>query len=582
MAKFVGRVVLDSNYSMKKNFGDRAVEFIICCIAFVFCALFFCLITDDYAFFDCGLAAKQFGDFPYFDWYYLGLIGISELYRFTYIHFPTWNWLNISFVIFEFISLYMVLRTIRKVVMKNLTGLFYVRFIQILAAIFFIENIVLISHTRFSLIFCGIGLFNLVFIDSIRKKELVLYSLVFVFGMLIRPESSICMLLLISTGYLIHEFKPGVLAKRVSICVAATILLFGAFTLDWYNTDVFVRKIEPEIEYKMMAKRVVDIGQMKSQADSAKYEAALIGMWFDFKIMTPEFMRSLILPGVDVSYEHIKAVWVHIAGFYRHYIFLNFVLLVFLWLSFLMPSKVVMIQKIVLYQLFTVVLIYALDYNGFLVSNRHFFSIQFISLLVQCFYFFGQTDLTQQLRSSPIHIAGAVMMVLLGIAITFSNYRKENAAIDLRANYMIETMGAFERKYKNRIVVVTNDCRFLFDRHFSLRNEIYTGNTYLMFDLFTFNLIPRYIQYLSEQCKCDASNPVAFFTWLAAKDALYLSAPYRYTTTENYMAAVHGCELSFAPKERINNLTAIPNEDTRDSEVRTIRILSDSTSIKQE
>ena len=336
---------------MKKIIGERAAELIICSIAFLFCTLFFCLITDDYAFFDCGLAAKQFGDFPYFDWYYLGLIGISEIYRFAYIHFPAWNWLNISFVAFEFISLYVVLRTIRNVVLKNVAGVFYVRLVQVLVAIIFIENIVLISHTRFSLIFCGIGLFNLVFIKNLTKREFILYSLIFVFGMLIRPESSICMLLLVGVGYLIHQFEPVVVAKRMSLCVAATFILFGIFTIDWYNTDIFVRKIEPEIEYKMMAKRVVDIGQMRNRADSAKYEAALIGMWFDFKTMTPEFMRSLILPGSDVSLEHIKEVWIHIAGFYRHYVFLYFTLASFFWLSLLMPNKWVGIKKLILYQL---------------------------------------------------------------------------------------------------------------------------------------------------------------------------------------------------------------------------------------
>jgi hypothetical protein len=177
------------------------------------------------------------------------------------------------------------------------------------------ENIIFMSHTRTSLIFCGIALFNLSFTTLITRKDLLLNGLLFVFGMLLRPESSIGMLLIVGAGYFIYTHDLREMIRRIWIPVMVTGIFITIFSIDLAYTDIYVRKVEPEIEYKMMAKRVVAIGQMKTAKDSVKYEAALVGMWFDMKEMTPSFMRGIILPGVDMSAQHMKDVLFHLLAF---------------------------------------------------------------------------------------------------------------------------------------------------------------------------------------------------------------------------------------------------------------------------
>ncbi len=63
-----------------------------------------------------------------------------------------------------------------------------------------------------------------------------------------------------------------------------------------------------------------------------------------------------------------------------------------------------------------------------------------------------------------------------------------------------------------RIVVVTNDSRYWLDRDLTIKNHIYTKNTYILFDHGTYNLVPRYVDYLKRLSGVrDIHRPAAFF-----------------------------------------------------------------------
>ena len=559
---------------MKEIIGNRANEIIITLVVFCLGLLCFHLVTDDYAFFMGSLAARQFSDFAYFDVHFQGFIGIREVYKLLYYLMPRINWHFIFMMVYGISSLYLVLRTLRLVVLKKVSSLFFIRVIQVLFALFYIENIVFVSHTRVSLIFCGIALFNLAFIKDITRKRVVLNSLVFIFGMLLRPESSIGMLLIVGAGYFIYTLNVKQLLQRIWIPVLATAVFFTVFAIDWAYTDIYVRKVEPEIEYKMMAKRVVDIGQMKTAQDSIKYRASLKGMWFDVKEMTPSFMRSIILPGSDMNIAHMKDVLVHVEGFYDYYLFVYAVIisLLIMGLLFLSDYKV-RVTRIFIFQLCTGAIIFVLDYNGFLVSYRHFISLQFISLFIMCFYFFDAPAYKPGV-SKGIWGTLALLFLFGGLFLTLIKYKEQNTVVNDKVNLMERTMKEFEHRYSNRIVAVTIDGRFLFDQHFSLINENYTRNTYLMFDWFTFSLTPRYVNYLSSQCGCDANDPAAFFRWLSANHALYVADPYRFDITEHYLNIVHGCNVKFIQPVKINSLAGIENSETREGEIRTVCVVA--------
>ncbi|CAK9249849.1 unnamed protein product [Sphagnum jensenii] len=473
-----------------------------------------------------SLAARQYGDFAYFDVHFQGFIGIREIYKLLYYLIPIINWHFVFMLVYEIAGLYLVLRTLRKLILKNISSIRLIRFIQVLFALFYVENIIFVSHTRVSLIFCGIALFNLAFAPAIGRRDVIRYGLLFIFGMLLRPESGIGMLLIVGSGYFLYTLNVKELIRRIWLPILSMAVFLTIFTIDLAYTDIYVRKVEPEIEYKMMARRVVNLDQMKTAKDSVKYEAALVGMWFDMREMTPAYMRSIIVPGLDRDPHHMKEVLVHVSGFYSDYPFLIATIIALFILVLWLPDRKVRLTKMILFQICTAGIIYVLDFNGFLVSNRHFMSLQFLSLFITCFYFFDAPDIRKVFRSRTlilltlIFLSGALLLTLL-------KYKSENTVVDQKVNDMVNTMKKLEQKYTGRIVLITIDSRFLFDQHFSLINEPYRKNTYLMFDWFTFPLTPRYMHYLSAKCNCDANDPAAFFRWLAANDALYVASPYR-------------------------------------------------------
>jgi hypothetical protein len=323
----------------------------------------------------------------------------------------------------------------------------------------------------------------------------------------------------------------------------------------------------------MMAKRVVDISEMKTAKDSVKYEAALQGMWFDVNEMTPEFMRSIILPGVSTDFRHVKDVFRHLMGFYDFYPFIWCAILVLvlagLWI--LPVVGLMRMGKILLFQVCTFIILYALDYNGFLISYRHFINLQIISLLIVSFYFFDSPAFNMINLTNVFSIL-ALLFLYCSVGVTVHNYKQENVRVYNKVENMENTMKEFERRYNNRIVISTLDGRFLFDQNFSIESKNYTANKYLMFDWFEFSLTPKYVHYLNSQCNCDANNPVAFFRWLSANNALYLTTPYRYDLTKRYMQIVHGCRLNFNAPVRINSLLGIESSETDSCEVRTISV----------
>ena len=547
---------------MKEIFRNRVGEIMITLVVFTIGLLCFHLVTDDYAFFMSSLAARQFSDFAYFDVHFQGFIGIREVYKLLYYLLPRINWHFIFMLLYEVLSLYLVLRALRKVILNKVGSQSLIRLIQIIVALFYLENIIFISHTRVSLIFCGIALFNLAFTKFITRREMLLNGVLFIFGMLLRPESSIGMLLIVGSGYLIYTLDPREMIRRIWLPVVATGIFIVIFSVDLAYTNIYVRKVEPEIEYKMMAKRVVDLGQMKTAKDSVKYEAALQGMWFDVNEMTPSFMRSIILPGVDMSGQHMKEVFSHLLGFYAAYPFIDVAIGIFLLLALsLLPDYRVWVIRMITFQICTAGVLLALDYNGFLVSNRHFMSLQFIALFITAFYFFDAT-VVREGRGAKILTTAGFICIILALMTTLLRYREQSQSVDQEVTDMARTMKKLEQRYTDRIVLITIDSRFLFDQHFALYNEIYEKNKYIMFDWFTFPLTPRYVQYISRQCSCDANDPVALFKWLSDQHALYIASPYRCDLVRRYLKAVHGCNVEFEPIVRINKLGGIRDNDT--------------------
>jgi len=516
-----------------------------------------------------SLAAKQFSDFAYFDVHFQGFIGIREVYKLLYYLFPTLNWHFIANMIYSFSALYFLLGAIRLVLTVSKTSLGVIFIVQLFFAIAFIENISFISHTRVSLIFCGVALVNLAFKPILENKDYLFNMILFGFGLLLRPESSMGTLLLVSAGFMIYKFDLKKYFLRFSGPIGALIIFLTIFTIDLYNTTIYSRKIEPEIEYSIMAERILPLSEMLTARDSAKRDAAFMGMWFDMKEMSPEYLRSIIIPGIDLSAKNIQKALKHLIPFFAYYSFYLVTVFGFILISLgLLSNKLLFFTRHVLLFAFTFVLLYTLDHNGLLLDNRHFLSLVLIALLIHCYYFFD--SLVHAPKNKIVQRLFTVCL-LVSLVYTFYTYKQENELAENSLHDMEKTMKGFEEKYTGKIVAITIDNRFLFDQHFSLDNRIYTKNTYIMFDWFTFHLTPRYMDYLNHLCNCDSENPVAFFDWLSKNKALYLSSPYRYDLTKRYMKAVHNYELNFGSAVNVNSLGNVKHSGNENCEIRVVR-----------
>jgi hypothetical protein len=68
-----------------------------------------------------------------------------------------------------------------------------------------------------------------------------------------------------------------------------------AIAYDLKTTTEYYKQVEPEIEAQFCERNnMVPLSDMKTSRDSAKYKAATTILWSDPKILTPEYMRSLV------------------------------------------------------------------------------------------------------------------------------------------------------------------------------------------------------------------------------------------------------------------------------------------------
>lgn len=558
-------------YRLKEIFANRRTELLLTSATFLFCILIFHFVSDDYAYFMSSLAAKQFSDFAYFDVHFQGFIGIREVYKLLYFLFPHINWHFAFMVLYEFASLYLLLRVIRTDVLRRVASAGVVIAAQVLAAIYYSDSIISVSHTRVSIVFCGVALLRLILPADLSRGRFWIYGLLFIFGMLLRPESGMGTLAIALPGYIILFGGPVYLATRTWLPVLAMSVFLLIFTLDLHYTDIYSRRVEPEIEYKMMARRVQPAAMMHTAADSARRNAALVGMWFDMRVMTPEYMRSIILPGSDLTPAHRRAVALHLWDMLRFYMLVTYVWMILLLSLAMRPAvRASGILRFCMFSLYCFGVLYALDYNGFLVAHRHFMSLVLIGTLLLTAFVVRTLHVYPAVL--PARTWAAIAFLYLAAIPLLSRYRGENQQSYQQVVAMEHAMDRFEQRYTGRIVAITIDGRFLFDRRFSLLNETYRRNRYIMFDWFTFHLTPRYIDYLHRLCGCDSEDPVAFFHWLSDQHALYISDPYRSALTARYMQAVHGTDLRFERPERINVALGIDASATHELMVSTIAV----------
>ncbi len=290
---------------------------------------------------------------------------------------------------------------------------------------------------------------------------------------------------------------------------------------------------------------MIPLGEMKTAADSAKYEASKLGMWFDTSVMTPEFLRSILQPGMDTSLSHIIDIFKHLIQLYSFYLIIPILLLIFLSISVLNKKTGLTLFA---FQILVFIILYSLDYNGRLLDGRHFLNIQIVVILISLYIIF---PILKDV-SSKRHISIMLLLIILcfsGTIVTLSNYKERNRQNEYDVDCYKSAMQKLESSYQNKLIVLTISTYQLFDKKVSFYNKNYLKNKYIIFDGFTFSLTPPYMEYLDKICRCNNQNPQEFFDWLIKEDALYICQPQTQHVLKQYMNAVHHYPLNLSPVE---------------------------------
>jgi hypothetical protein len=286
-------------------------------------------------------------------------------------------------------------------------------------------------------------------------------------------------------------------------------------------------------------------------------------------VITIEYLRSLLLRGMDLRPEKALAVLVHTLSFYKYYLFIP-VFFASIILYCLLLGNWALVIRIVLFGIFNLGLLYASDYNGFLLAERHFLNIQLVSLLVILLYFFNSSDFSKLLGNARYVAMGGIAFTLGALAVTIANYKENNTIAAAEISNNEKVMEKIESTYSHKVIVLSVSTIHMIGRSFSFKNNNYGNNTYLLYDFFTYSLMPEYGRYLDSECNCDSYSPIDFFNWLAAQNALFIAEPKRFDLAEKYMRIMHNDKVKFLSPVNVTGLAGINDYTNKDCELRTV------------
>lgn len=443
--------------------------------------------------------------------------------------------------LFQVLGLYVGLRSLR-IVLSAVLPFRVVWSVLLLMGLLYMDSLVSISHTRASLMLCGSALLVLATAKSPSLGRMVMLNTLFVIGLLHRSESAMGMLWIIGVATPLMGLSLSTLLRRLGPPSLFTALFALGVAIYWHSTDRFVVKIEPEVEYEMMMGHTVPLTESASAIDSSIHRMATYGIWFDTRIVTADAMRAL-LQVVPVTSERL------IGGFHRLTdllgLYLPFVVFPLLAMTLLAWRRWRLMLGLLVYTTLCVLPLAYLAYRD-LLAVRHLFPMMWVVAAAIILILARHTPtnpLPQRLNAAFLAVVlftmvATMMHMYVGIA---QRNRTEAQMVACSEGYMQR----LEKQVRGRIIVITTGSFHITDHNFAFTSETYRANTYVMYDLFNYSLVPRYVAYQSRLCDCDASDPVQFFRWLVAQDAFYFAEPDRVEITAHHMQVVHGMSLHF-------------------------------------
>lgn len=520
---------------------------------------------------DSFYSGKLTEGMPFYSLYFLGNIGVSYLYALLYQANSTVEWISFILYSYLFVSTVIGLYLIYEL-LPNAThvGVKIAIQISVYLLVFSDQNTHFI-YTRVSYMVTGLALIGILYFfrerGSIKERKwlFVFLNVWFVLGVLTRSESATAVvLLLICFGlYYVSDLKRLALLFVFPLIVLSIVLGGIAYALN--ATTEYYMQVEPEIEAQFCEREnIVPISEMKTDVDSAKYLMAKNIIWSDPKVLTPQFMRSLIRNegGLYTNIRQWKRVYSEVEAIMFRFWHLSFLCLIIGGVIFLMTRPLSRFQFLTWF-VFTmsIWLLTALQTYTVKINDRSF--SPYISIFVFC----NLLVLLPLLQNTSRKKVIPLLLLLLYFFIAHLTYLKEESnQLKSDFNSYKHTVDVISKIAANKYLVVnSSSCDYLFSSNvpfhpfnFSAFKKLYIS------DGFNMPFLPYYRRYLEKECDCDMADFPSFWEYLKKHKAevVVVSSKERIAILSNYLKVVHHYDLGLVESDNLS-LSNLQKSDSR-------------------
>lgn len=497
-------------------------------------------VFDEYQSIIHLLAGGYFSDVPVIDYHFLGYIGYDKIITYLSSYIGVFNWVAV-FEMFLLLSAFIIYLWLLKekiqIISKNIWFLHFSIFIGMLS---FLDAYAVISYSRPALILCGLGVYGLLFNHNNSK---VFYNVLFLLGMLLRPESGLGMSLFVGIAFLLYKFDLLFLLKKLRyVIVLLIIFVFVQGILIKYS-DNFLIRIEPEVEYKFMQGYVKELNEKASSQDSIKYQLATNGFIFDPDVLTPEYLRSIqknpsahdIIKKVQFASDKV----LYYLDFYSISVCL-FLISIVLTIYF---RKYDLLFKIILLSGLTVLIFVLLRMNSGL-GHRHVqpFLVMYNLLLIT---YTGKLFRFGELKHPLIWSSCLIILIFFSFKYVNSTANwSEKLVANSKASE--KRLSQIDQLYKGELIIVSiTTLENLFSLRYTLLNRNKSENRFMIFEFYHFSMLPPYEKYMQRLLAKQYYKLDDVYRYFCDNKALYLSKARKLELTKDYLKLIYNMDVDF-------------------------------------
>lgn len=553
---------MDTNLVVGKRL-NTALIFCVVLLCLVFTYFFFGFYFSEYEGLNIALLSGSLTPGMAFrSVYFSGNQVISHFYSLLYEFNPHVEWISLLEYFWMLIAAVLAMLALSKafqtsrlsIAVKTLT-------IVVVYLLVFSDHQIHLIYTRVAYLVCGVSLIciTVFFENNLNIKNtwgwLVGLNLFFAIGTFIRNEAAIACILLILPFTLIYLKN----VQRTILLFMFPILMVGAqtlfFALDIKNASdkEFYKQVEPDIEEQFIARgNLVPISYVRTYSDTVRYQMAAEMTFSDPRVITPAFLRSLILPEklLFTDMRQWNRVFSELTEIFLKYWYLVILILLLTTALFVQCSLYAKKCNWIYYWVFV------LSFWGLTIAQTYVDKVNerswlpYLGLFILCHTLLLAKSIQNgfSLKLYPILALCAILFIAHLVYL-----KQESNRLKANLSYQQQQLQFVKDIAQNRILVVNSSAfSFLFlsnkpfqKFNFSAFEKVYITDSYIV------PFLPYYKRYLESECTCDIYDYPSFWKYLKGipDQVLIVSEPHRLNVIGNYLSETYNFILAANEKE---------------------------------